>query len=293
MPQLLVESKSISLEQLRYARRVQTKLSTPRPLLSVIRELGYVTEAQVQEALRSNQSALRLGDLLVEFGYLQDAELTKALGIQKNGSDSRRLGEVLVEANLLRAEEVTEILAAQLGFPAVAPDPRTIKRELLDAASLNWYSAHQFLPISAEDDQVTVAFVNPLDPADRDAAEKVFGRNIRTAIATQQSIMEAIRALDTDALGESAGSENDYDAVGIVESVLNAALEGNASDIHFEPMAERVRVLPEAHAYPLRHGFDVDVAGIALKGSVQDGVHDAHGIVVVLATGEIRVGIGV
>ncbi len=242
VPQLLVEAEAITPEQLRYARRVQTKLSTPRPLLSVIRELGYVTETQVQDTLRSNQSALRLGDLLVEFGYLQAEELTKALGIQKNGSDSRRLGEVLVEANLLRAEEVTEILAAQLGFTSIAPNPRTIDRELLAAASLNWYSAHQFLPISTEDGQVTIAFVNPLDPADRDAAEKIFGRNITPAIATQQSIMEAIRALDIDAHAEVPENQSDYDAVGIMDSILNAALEGNASDVHIEPMQNLLRV---------------------------------------------------
>ena len=48
---LLVKSGFLTPEQLRYGRRIQGKLASPKPLLRVLEDLRYVTVVQIQQAL--------------------------------------------------------------------------------------------------------------------------------------------------------------------------------------------------------------------------------------------------
>ena len=89
---LLLNQGIISEKQLNYALRVRKKIATPQTMLDTLIELGYVDRDQVKESLRNSQINIRLGDLLVELGYLSDADLRQALGLQKESGGKKRLG---------------------------------------------------------------------------------------------------------------------------------------------------------------------------------------------------------
>ena len=72
---LLMKEGLLSETQLSYAQRVQSKLETPKTLLDIITELGYLTDHQVKTAIRKNMGAIRIGDLLVELGQITASEL--------------------------------------------------------------------------------------------------------------------------------------------------------------------------------------------------------------------------
>jgi hypothetical protein len=60
--ELLVQSSQITREQLAYAHRVRSKLDAPRPVLEVLKELKFVSEDQIKEAVRQNKSPVCLGN---------------------------------------------------------------------------------------------------------------------------------------------------------------------------------------------------------------------------------------
>src|SRR5262249_20063113 len=93
---ILIASKRLTDTQLRYARRVQSKLANPKTLLNVLRDLEYVTEAQLSEAVSSLQIPIELGDLLVELGKITPAQLEAAVAMQLEDA-SKTVGDVLVE----------------------------------------------------------------------------------------------------------------------------------------------------------------------------------------------------
>ncbi len=68
---MLIKAGHITAKQLTYAQRVQAKLSIPKTLLNILKELKYLDDEQLRETLSANPSAIRLGDLLVELGYIQ------------------------------------------------------------------------------------------------------------------------------------------------------------------------------------------------------------------------------
>ncbi|MCP3951659.1 MAG: Flp pilus assembly complex ATPase component [Desulfobacterales bacterium] len=239
---LLIEKGLLETEQLAYAARIQSKLSSPKPILDVIKELKLVTDEQIRSIIRSNLSAIKIGDLLIELGLITSDELQVALALQKEETPRKKLGEVLVDHNFLEEQKLIEVLSLQMGYPYIEPEFVHIDRVLLSRGSLQSYKAHNFIPIRVEDDELLVAFADPLDPDDINEARNLFGSYINTAIATKRSIHRAIKKIspETDTLLHSYQNES---AMGVVNEIILAAIQAdNVSDIHIEPMADRLRV---------------------------------------------------
>lgn len=239
---LLITAGYLTAGQLAHARKVQSKLATPATLLHVLYELQFVTPAQLQQTLRTNQISVRLGDLLVELGYLRIADLRAALDMQQNTQSKKKLGEILVEGHFIEERRFAEVLAYQLGLAYVEPNFAALDQALLSKGSGKSYAEHLFIPVTRQDSQVVVAFADPLDKRAREAAESMFGKDLVPAIATKAAIQEALTLLMRGANQSRMIVLNDSTVVGLVNSIFEAAAQDKASDIHIEPMKDRLRV---------------------------------------------------
>jgi type IV pilus assembly protein PilB len=239
---LFIKEGYLTADQLVYARKVQSKLATPATLLYVLQELQFVTPAQVRQTLRTHHVSVRLGDLLVELGLLRAADLQAALALQKSTQAKKKLGEILVEEHFIEARRLAEILASQLGFIYVEPDFADLAQDLLAQGSGKSYAEHLFLPVARHKNQVIVAFADPLDTRARAAAERIFGKDQIVAIATKSAIQEALALLARGVNQPKVAVVNDNTVVGVVNALLEAAVQEKASDIHIEPMKDRLRV---------------------------------------------------
>jgi hypothetical protein len=97
--ELLLKAGHISAEQLRYARRVRSKLPSPRTLVSVLQDLHFITSEKLRSTLVSNALAVPLGELLHELGYISEPDLKTALALQSDRPECK-LGEILTESRL-------------------------------------------------------------------------------------------------------------------------------------------------------------------------------------------------
>jgi len=239
---LLVEQGLLKDDQLVYAARVQSKLASPKPILDVIKELDLVTDDQIRGIIRSNLSKIRIGDLLIELGLITSDDLQVALAVQKGETPRKKLGEVLVEHNFLDERKLIEVLSLQMGYVYIEPEFVHIDRVLFSKGSVPAYKAHNFIPIRVEEDEILVAFADPLDHNDIDEARKLFGPYINTAIATKRSIHRALRKISPEKKTKLHNYGHDS-AVAVVNEIIMAAIKATSvSDIHIEPMADRLRV---------------------------------------------------
>ena len=62
---------------------------------------------------------IRLGDLLIELGYITPDQLTAALAYQKEHRE-KRVGQILIELGFITETHVLEALAARLGLEIVS-----------------------------------------------------------------------------------------------------------------------------------------------------------------------------
>ncbi|WP_240731925.1 GspE/PulE family protein [Geobacter sp. FeAm09] len=237
---LLLKDGVIDERQLSYATRVRSKLSTPRTMMDTLLDLGYVTQEQLQKTLRSNQMNIRLGDLLVELGYLRQADLQQALGIQKEYLGKKRLGEILVERGFIEERRLLETLAYQLGYPLIELSFVTLDRSLLATIPLNVCREHKFVPVRREGDDIVLAFSDPLDQKAQDAARKILGQGLKIAIAPRESILENLAALERTS--SQAAISDESTIIGMINTLFEEAIEECASDIHIEPMKDRLRI---------------------------------------------------
>lgn len=239
---ILLNTKAITPTQASRTRRIQEKLPD-RSFLSIVRELGFTTEEQARKILHDHRLSVGLGSLLVELGYIKPADLESALEAQKRSPERKKLGEILIEQRFIDEQRLIEVLSMQLGFPQVTPDYSSIDRELMRKVNLNWCKQHLIAPLRSEGDRTVVAMADPLDKVARESAESVFGGKIDIGIAGKREILDAIGALEKGGKAvEVSETEHEATVVDIVNQMILDALAMNASDIHVEPLKNRLRV---------------------------------------------------
>lgn len=238
IPMLLIKDSVITNDQLTYAIRVHSKLTTHQTMLDTLLELGLLTQEQLQTTLRKYQLNVRLGDLLVELGYLRDTDLSQALSIQKESQGQRRLGEVLVDNGFIEERKLLQTLSYQLGYPLIDPDYVSIDKSLLARLPLDVCRQFQVLPLYRQGEQLVVSFADPLDQRARDTVSAHLGSFI-PAICSKNSLKEALAAIEH--AGQTAAADENT-IIGMINMLFEDAIEEMASDIHIEPLKDRLRV---------------------------------------------------
>ncbi|MGH8518279.1 MAG: ATPase, T2SS/T4P/T4SS family, partial [Panacagrimonas sp.] len=244
MAKILLDQRVLTRDQLDYALRVRSKLGEDYSLVRVLKDLEYLSDTQLRDALRAQGRAVPIGNLLVELGYLRPAELSAALKAQKEPQyKGMRLGEFLLEKRLIQERELIEVLADQLGFPNVEARFSEIAPELLSGIRPDWCRRFSAVPLSRDADKVMVAFVDPLDQNARLAAEDIFIQVV-PAITSRRALDETVTAFE-NSLSHAGGRDAakvGSKATALADMLILEALKQGASDIHIEPTRTRIRV---------------------------------------------------
>jgi type IV pilus assembly protein PilB len=239
---LLVKEGLISDDQLAYAVRVKAKLSTNNTLIDTIKELGYASGEQIRATLSRNHTSIRIGSLLVELGYIRDSDLNAALNLQKESPERKKLGEVLIEHGFIDEQKFNEILASQLGIPLVELGFRKIDAKLFASGPIQKYRESLFIPVEMEENRTVVAFADPLDKNSRINAENIFGHDLKPVLVARKSLVEAIAVTEKNASKPDVSMTDESTIIGIINTLFEDAITENASDIHIEPMKDRIRI---------------------------------------------------
>ncbi len=239
--EMLIQKGYLDEQKLTYAKRVHSKLSGDKTLTQVLQELKYITTEQIQDALSEGKINVKIGALLVELGLITNRDLDMAISLQKESAVKKTIGEVLIDGGLIEERSLLEVLSYQLGLPYYELEISRLDAHLLRKVPPNWYSLHQFLPISRADGKVTVAFVDPLNRESLDAAEKSFGK-VRQVLCSKSDFRDIVGSIEREAALAKMNLPDEQSVVGVVNSLIQEAIKSNASDIHIEPMKDRIRV---------------------------------------------------
>lgn len=203
----------------------------------------------------------RLGDILLDSGFLTTAELAEALSSQQGSK--KKLGEVIVDMGLLTELDILRAISSQYDTPIIDLQNVEIDPEATKVVSEQYCMENTIVPIGFEGDRLVVAIYDPLNILVSDDLRFRTGSEVIPMLAPRKSIEDAIRRnygkeiaqkaaadleqdLDLEAmknLGEQITDEvNQAPVVKLVNSMIEFAVRSNASDIHVEPMKDRIRV---------------------------------------------------
>jgi type IV pilus assembly protein PilB len=212
-----------------------------------------------------------LGEILYKAGLVDKVALVNAIKTSK--ANNKRLGQVLLESGLLDEDTLTKAIARQFGLEYVDLDRTTIPPDVLKLIPEDFVKRHNVLPLGMDNGKLKLIISDPLD---LDAMDSVRFRlnaeldcrlanpsKIRSYIqdsfdsrkreeddklrhsidATAAELAEASSELQAAALrAEATGGIDDGPIVRLVNLIIDNAYYMRASDIHVEPMTDRVRV---------------------------------------------------
>ena len=205
-----------------------------------------------------------LGRILAEMGVVTEEQLTEALDLQR--TTSVRTGDALLSLDYCKPADIARALSVQFGREVVDPRAVDIAQEALDAVPKAMAREHHLIPVSRDDGRLTVAVADPLDLYALDHLRFATNCEIDFVIAASDAIEEAITQKyevgeetvdnmlqeftesdisfdDADDIADDlADNPDDAPVIKLVTLIITEALRARASDIHIEPMMNRLRI---------------------------------------------------
>jgi len=212
-----------------------------------------------------------LGEILYKAGLVKKEALINA--IKASRANNKRLGQVLLQEGLIDEETLTKAIAKQFGLKYVDLDRISIASEPTKLIPEDLIKRHNVLPLSMNNGRLTLVISDPLDLDTMDAIrlrvntelecclanptkirsciQQMFDKTrkeeddrLRHSIdATAAELAEVGNELQAEAFrGRGAGEDDEGPIIRLVNLIIDSAYHMRASDIHIEPMADRVRV---------------------------------------------------
>jgi type IV pilus assembly protein PilB len=214
----------------------------------------------------------RIGQVLIDLGLIDEGQLAAMLEEQTTRG-GELLGKVGLSLGFFSEDQLGEALAEQWGTTFVTLYDRAIPLEVQKLISEPMAQLYRVIPLSLEDNRLTVATSEPQKIQIADELRTFLGYDILNCVATEaeiqkaidkyysadtesvESIVESMEADSELALAAAAATKEGPTDLTSVEAlaesapvrkllnmVLLLAIRDGASDIHFEPFEQEFRI---------------------------------------------------
>ncbi len=206
-----------------------------------------------------------LGEMLIDAKVLSKAQLEEALAKQR--LTGKRLGDQLITSGMITERQFVETLRMQLGVDYIDLNQAHVDPSLVDMVPKDIARSNRLVPVKMDGNMLYIAMEDPLNfravEAVRDVTNKriipmiayseaitrtlsVLYENEGAAKAIEQMREEQSKAVQTSNTELLTTTEADTTTAGptvqLVNSLIERAIAEKASDIHFEPYADRINV---------------------------------------------------
>jgi type IV pilus assembly protein PilB len=207
-----------------------------------------------------------LGKYLVGRGIVGPEQLAEAQAIAKNNGG--KVHEILIKQGYASSEQVMQAMADMHGYEFFDLRDVPIPPSVVELVPESVARENAIIPLAEEDGALKVLVSDPFDYETFEKLQFILNRKVNIALATRESILEAINrnygqmgdesadsmlqeftdtAIDFTETEEESGSGEDVDEtsapiVRLVQLMIGEAVQLRASDIHIEPFEDRVRI---------------------------------------------------
>lgn len=245
---------------MRFSRR---ESQPPKPGSSADSKQSPASPAQAPQAANAGPPRKPIGQVLVENGTLTSNELAEAIVAQ--AGSGRLLGEVLVDLGLVGERDITQALADQFQLPLANLSTTTLDPEVAMLLPESLARSLRAIPMKRNDDGSILVVTSDPRPGTRHEVEVALGTPITLALTSEPEISwaldsthKAMSGLGTEiseftatygttsamsAAQEALGaSDDDAPVIRVVNMIITQALRDRASDVHFEPQSDILRI---------------------------------------------------
>jgi type IV pilus assembly protein PilB len=217
------------------------------------------------------QKRRKLGEIIYKAGLVEKQALINAIKASK--SNNKRVGEVLLEQGLIDEENLTKCIAKQFGMEYINPATASISPEAAKALPDEIVKRHNVIPMDMSNGRLKLIISDPSDLEMMDAIRFRLNTEPECYLASPTKIREYLddsldqadgededrlkHSIDATAAelaevghelaaetlrAQAADPDDDAPIIRLVNLIIDNAYHMRASDIHIEPMADRVRI---------------------------------------------------
>src|SRR5215217_7440121 len=135
----------------------------------------------------------KLGEILVEWGFVQPKEVEKALAHAK--AKGLRIGEALLDLKLCTENHVYKALAQQFGMEYIDLDKNSVPPGAVNLIPDELMKKHLILPLGKDNGKLRIAIHDPVDLELLDILRFRLNADIRTVLAPKSRIKSYIDEL--------------------------------------------------------------------------------------------------
>ena len=205
---------------------------------------------------------LRLGDTLIEMGYITDEQLQQALAYQKEHR-GERIGAILVSQGFISERQMLSALAEKLNAPVIDIANIHVDMEAVALIPEQLSVKYNMLPFGMENDQLQLLVNDPLDLYGIEDIRQTSGKQIQLYLSEAAPLKNAINYYYAEISAKAAvnkanlsknvaevdemvidtsDGDDDTPIINLVNSLLEKAYLENVSDIHIEPFERNTMV---------------------------------------------------
>jgi type IV pilus assembly protein PilB len=205
---------------------------------------------------------LRLGEVLVESGYITEAQVDQALAMIKESGTKKRLGEMLIESGMITEDNMLNALSKRLNLKYVSIRDYPVNLEAVAKIPKAVATKYCMIAVGMENALLRICINDPLNYYAIEDIKLITHMQIEVQVCQTAEIIKAINEyyaeIETQkaakGANESAGQSSvlamidlseaadDTPVVSLINSTLYKAHSAGASDIHIEPFERNTHV---------------------------------------------------
>ena len=210
-------------------------------------------------SVNSAESQAKLGELLIQKGYITDLQLLQALAESKR--IKMPIGSTLFKLGFITLQQLKDMLHEQTGYEVVTNDDLAKQDKFINLLPEDFIRANKAVPLSSDGKTLLLGVVSPLKPDILKQIIYLTGQNPKQLLMThfeyqnsmdtffseqkketeriiQKIEEEAAEFEKEESLWEQVDNElqkSDGNIAKFVNQIITTAIDSKVSDIHIEP----------------------------------------------------------
>lgn len=236
---------------------------------TVLVQMGHITQETLESVLglqlELTGQRKRLGEILVDQGFMTDAQIQECLDEQKR--TGKQIGKLFIEKGYIDEQKLLDVISAQIDVQRVILENLNLDPAIVKLVPQEMARSYKAIPIYERDNVLTVAMADPSNLRTLDHIKFKTGRDVEPMLATEKEIVAALDRVYVATGGnlqemfqglagddkelelvqnkveeEALADEEGRQVVKIVNILINEAIASGASDIHLEPQEGHLRL---------------------------------------------------
>ena len=265
--EILLAQGLISQDVLDVAMEEHKKTGTS--LGTVLVQMGHITQETLESVLglqlELTGQRKRLGEILVDQGFMTEAQIQECLDEQKRSG--KQIGKLFIEKGFIDEQKLLDVISAQIDVQRVIIENLNLDAAVVKLVPQEMARSYKVIPVYERDNVLTVAMADPSNLRTLDHIKFKTGRDVEPMLATEKEILAALdriymqsgqnlqdmfagltgddkdlELVKTVVEEETLADEEGRQVVKIVNILINEAIAAGASDIHLEPQETYLRL---------------------------------------------------